>query len=97
MSEEQDSAEVEEVSLTEEDMAVIDEINAEHSPEEVEETEDISVEETEETSQDISTGSVEESTPAQTIPNDMLQAAQYYGIDPSDFNSQESLGYVNAN
>tara|TARA_Y100001938_G_scaffold150823_1_gene243639 strand:- start:779 stop:1747 length:969 start_codon:yes stop_codon:yes gene_type:complete len=94
MSEEQDSAEVEEVSLTEEDMAVIDEINAEHSPEEVEETEDISVEETEETSQDISTGSVEESTPEQTIPNDMLQAAQYYGIDPSDFNSQESLARV---
>ncbi|MAK30926.1 hypothetical protein [Acinetobacter sp.] len=91
MSEEQ---EVEEVTLTEEDMAVIDEINNEHTPEEVEDTEDISVEETEETSQDISTESVEESTPQQTIPDDMMQAAHYYGLNVSDFQSQESLARV---
>ena len=54
MSEEEQ--EVEEISLTESDMAVIEELNEERSGEEVSVDDDISVEETEETSQDIDTG-----------------------------------------
>ena len=92
MSEEEQ--EVEEVTLTDSDMAVIEELNEERSGEEVSVDDDISVEETEETSQDIDTGSVDVSTPDDSIPADMLQAAQYYGLNADDFSGKESLARV---
>ncbi len=89
MSEE---TEVEEVELTESDLAVIDEINDERSGND--EFEDISVEETEETSQNVYDESVEQSTVEPTISSEMRQAAEYYGLNADDFGSQEALSRV---
>lgn len=82
--------------LTDSDLSVIDSINEERDLDNGidDDSEDISVDKEEENSQDIDSESVEQSTQESTISNEMRQAAEYYGLSPDDFGSNEALGRV---
>lgn len=93
--------ESEEITLTESDLAVIEELNQDRDPEgsseivdEIDEQVDEGIEPKGETSEDTSEASVEDSTPSVEFPQDMLQTAQYYGVDVNDFSNVDALGRV---
>lgn len=94
MSEEvQDEAQEEEITLTDEDLAVIDEVeNLDDEGFEIENTEPVEAStEPEVSSDEISTTN---ETQGQTFNPDLVQRAGAYGLDPNGFSSQESLQYV---
>ena len=94
MSEEvQDEAQEEEITLTDEDLAVIDEVeNLDDEGFEIENTEPVEAStEPEVSSDEVSTT---DETQGQTFNPDLVQRAGAYGLDPNGFASQESLQYV---
>ena len=95
MSEEvQDEVQEEEITLTEDDLAVIDEVENldEEGVLEIEDTEPVEAStEPEVSSDEIPTTN---ETQGQTFNPDLVQRAGAYGLDPNGFASQESLQYV---
>ena len=87
------SEEDEAVELTDADMAVIDDVNESYSTEETSDEVESDIGSSDNTSEDVDSG-VEQSTTTGYSQEVLDEAARYHGLDPTKFNSDESL--VNA-
>ena len=82
----------EEITLTEDDLAVIDEVEAtDEEPQEIEQSD--SVESEPEPVVDDEP-SIDDDVSGQTFNPDLVARAQQYGLDPSGFANEEQLNYV---
>lgn len=87
------SEEEEVIELTDDDMSVIDEVNEDYNAEETSEEVESDIGNYENTSEDVGSG-VEQSTDTGYTTEVLSEAAQYHGLDPTKFSSDEAL--VNA-
>ena len=86
--------EEEQVELTESDLEVIDEVNRENEPEETSETSETSTDEPSGDSTEVDEPqTVEDSQPDESPGRDdnLLQWANYYGINPDDYSNEDAL------
>lgn len=90
--------EVEEVALTDNDMAVIEELNSERSGEEIQEETETDLGYSTESDQDVyiaeEDNSGDDYSIGQDYDSDLVYRAQDYGLDPNQFASEEVLRQV---
>ena len=82
----------EEITLTEDDLAVIDEVEAtDEEPQEIEQSDSV---ESEPESVVDDEPSIDDDVSGQTFNPDLVARAQQYGLDPNGFANEEQLNYV---